>query len=992
VRAIPITALLITAIAAAAEGQAPLPTAPHSLGQPPRHQLYAAGSGAFEKGATTAGILTVGFQRPLMNPVLGLAAVAGELYGASGGNFPGAGARALLRSPVLAIGAGADLSFGQGGGSRVDPILTYQSALRRGGLVGAGTMLRVDWLPTRGGSVAAGIHVPLNQPLAGRTRPRSTAVRLPGGSISPRVRLDPRVESALRDVAASASVLRVTTSLYSPGDVELLKSTAAATSGLSTHEDAAHVYHARLAAAFAAASGADSARAEAIAVRARDGLFDHVIVPYDTLFGRPKQGNSIRGLSARAHASFSDWVRDSSATEAATRPALLAVHARWLSIIESIHRDLVDRAGDSRMVWLPVRLALQPDRLDDQAEIDSILGRLAGRPFTDDNALTYLRSADLPLEIARTIFAARDYHLLWLHDFVGVRDETKELDNVSYEMVADAYLPALTAAVRRYEETGRLPVHMILLDQHYYESRRGRIWMDILENPLEARISLPGDNAEREAHLRLRQAELRDAVAASPRFRRDAAASGGERWIRKLVKVHVSILHPSDFSFRSHRLVPGLPFVADNVARDHRKLVLYDANEADPWRGALIAMGVGVGEHYASPTWEDRGYRLRGPAVLEARAAARRLLRNHGFDDEQIPLPLRPLEDAGAVEDAADTRDLVGRALQVHNEVGFGSKQSSVIRAALYELAPAASVIVVPDPLWLSREWAGMLAAAAARGARVHIISPADANAPSPQAPIRALAHDVMKRLLEIRRDAAGAIAAGGGELRIGFYAVTAHVDDVDGRRRELREGLARAPWIRELFPFDAQTLAVLDRAEAWAVTAADSGALDAQDERPRAPQLHQKTQLVARAGAIAALLRIPGWDEVLARQIESQTRETARFADQIGYTQPDIREVATRRTDAMFNAFERALSESDRRLASFYFAVGNQNMDPRGLALDGEATIVTSGFQGIAGLVDTYFLMGRTTWVDDVAELDRFIAPKGGFWRFLARVARPAF
>ncbi|MND04633.1 hypothetical protein D3C83_249960 [compost metagenome] len=50
------------------------------------------------------------------------------------------------------------------------------------------------------------------------------------------------------------------------------------------------------------------------------------------------------------------------------------------------------------------------------------------------------------MEIARTIFATRDYHVLWTHDFAG-RRFSGAIDNLGYSMVADVYLPALTAAV-----------------------------------------------------------------------------------------------------------------------------------------------------------------------------------------------------------------------------------------------------------------------------------------------------------------------------------------------------------------------------------------------------------------------------------------------------------------------------------------------------------------------------------------------------------------
>ena len=45
-------------------------------------------------------------------------------------------------------------------------ILSFQSAVRRGGIVGHGTMLRIDWLPTKHRTWALGLHVPIAQPFA----------------------------------------------------------------------------------------------------------------------------------------------------------------------------------------------------------------------------------------------------------------------------------------------------------------------------------------------------------------------------------------------------------------------------------------------------------------------------------------------------------------------------------------------------------------------------------------------------------------------------------------------------------------------------------------------------------------------------------------------------------------------------------------------------------------------------------------------------------
>jgi len=652
---------------------------------------------------------------------------------------------------------------------------------------------------------------------------------------------------------------------------------------------------------------------------------------------------------------------------------------------------LLGDVGESRLDWLPLELSLTVDQFADQAQVDSLLARAVGHPFSDQNALTYLRSSDLPLEIARSIYAARDYHVLWTHDFTG-RTETGAIDNIGFSMVADAYLPALTAAVKRYDSTGVLPTYVILQDEFFYEPRDNRLWMDILEDPLHASIRLRGDTTTREAQLRRRRDELRAAVAASNRLQRDARLSGDpDGWIRRTVKVHVNIVEPTDFSFRSSHSLPGVPFTPDNIMRDHRKLVVYDVNEADPYRGAMLLMGIGIGEHYASATWEDRGYRVRGPATLEARKAMRQTLVRNGFRDDQIPPALRAVASVLNTEQRTNTGDYVGRAMQVNNEVGFAVKESSVARAMLYNLAPPGSDIIVPDPMWLSRTWAGMLAGAAARGCRVVIVAPAAANAPSPQAPLLALQHDILARLLALRTSLGSRIDASGGELRVGIFAASSEITDASGRLREIRQGLQRAPWIRRLVPFDSQTLAVLERAEAASANARNATAL-AHDARPRAPQLHQKSQLIAHPGAISALVAQPGWDVILAQNIRARAEQTARFAEQLGYSTPNVDTTATRTTDAMLRGYERSLPESDRRRVSFYFSLGSQNQDDRGIVSDAETTLIVSGVAASAGLVDLYFLMARSTWISTDAELQSFNPRRSSLMHRIAHLLSAAF
>ncbi len=142
----------------------PPPAPVFSIGQPPiwRQQLALQGGTALSGGGRSRNDATFSYgvfhslnKPPLdaFNPLLGLIGGTLEGHGSIAG-VEDAGLRAMATSRLLATSVGADWDIRH---QRVNTILSWQSAIRRGGLLGHGSMVRVDWIPARGQTLRVGV-------------------------------------------------------------------------------------------------------------------------------------------------------------------------------------------------------------------------------------------------------------------------------------------------------------------------------------------------------------------------------------------------------------------------------------------------------------------------------------------------------------------------------------------------------------------------------------------------------------------------------------------------------------------------------------------------------------------------------------------------------------------------------------------------------------------------------------------------------------------
>lgn len=967
-----------------------------SMGQPPRWKPWYAvslGQGREDDGDVTLFSGSLGVYRDLAAPLTGLLGWQAEAYGGVAGSRLDGGGRLLLRSPLVFLGGGVDFNLRR---ERLRGVVSLQFPPVRGGLFGRGGDLRLDWLPGEGNVFQLGAQLPLGQPFLGRTRPRRVEVELPRPVRGVPVEPAARGSALAAELDAMRSSARWVSRLsFLPWDLLARGSPAGVVSGTEAGVAALRAdlaardtppgsapypreltrYHASLERAFGLASGAPDSAARAagapLAAMARRIALEEVFLPYNRTIGQHKAPDTLAGLIARAHARFIGWL--ALRQDAPHEPDHLRVFDAWLHEVEALRADLSRRTGDSRRNWLPMALVLRPEEHRTQDQVDGLLARALARPFRGGNALLYFGAQQFQVELNRSIHEAERYHVLWLHDYRGV-DEDGQPDRIGFYQTVLGYLAALTRRVRDYDRTGHVPVYLLMLDQYHYEQQASRRWLDLLERPLDHRVRLPARHAAMAEVIEAWQDSLRQAVAGSRRLMADSMAFGGDR-VRQVVKVHVNVTNPADLSFRTRRLL-GLPFGTDNVMRDHRKLVIRDVSATDPAAGEVIIAGVGVGDLYTAPTWEDRALLLTGPAAADALEAAREVLRQNGIGEQGLPPPLReaaPPADLAARVAALEASGATARVLQAHNRTGWGAKEATFVQLLLWDLVPPGTVIYVPDSRWTDALWLAQLLSAAFRGCEVYVIAPSVANAPRDGFPVMTATQELLTRLFIVQRDLGGVIRAGGGDLRVGLYTREAPIGMPVAKLQEVDTTYGKYAFLRSQYPFPEATWRMLREHRARMDSLQAGRDLPSNDSVGARPALHQKTQFVASRALLEELALQPETHRALDLTLR-QWSEGVTVTPEAGPI-PAQRRLEVART---LMEGHRHLPAPVRDSSLLYLAVGSPNKDTRGMALDGEAVALVSGAWALSAYLDFWSLFGSTTWIERGEEIDELTRPPG--------------
>ena len=321
---------------------------------------------------------------------------------------------------------------------------------------------------------------------------------------------------------------------------------------------------------------------------------------------------------------------------------------------------------------IPLNFGLRPDQYDTQAEVNAILGELAGHPFSTANTVRYIFNDQFLAELRKSLLETRSYHVVWIHDYK--RDERRTRAGPRSRGPGRGRLRrGLRRAIQAWTgESGTIfpiphPSRRVLLPRKHSEAV-----VSFLE-ALGSATSPDLPSGELRTRVQAGAARLRETIAASSALR-----GKGADYVRRRVKVQVAITHPYDPTFMD-----------DMVMRDHTKIAFHDVFEEDPTSGEAFFTGMGIGEHYVGPHWEDRTLAVRGTEIVRVKDAARALLISQGLKPDQLPRFLRERPYPAGFAQTCDSLRAAGwtaAVLTVTNGTGFRTKSASVLKAAIYNL------------------------------------------------------------------------------------------------------------------------------------------------------------------------------------------------------------------------------------------------------------------------------------------------------------------
>ena len=214
-------------------------------------------------------------------------------------------------------------------------------------------------------------------------------------------------------------------------------------------------------------------------------------------------------------------------------------------------------------------------------------------------------------------------------------------------------------------------------------------------------------------------------------------------------------------------------------------------------------------------------------------------------------------------------------------------------------------------------------------------------------------------------------------------------VGDTTARLRAFSAGVSQTDVFRRVFPFDDSVYEMLSEMAEGRLVGETGPLYLAEDIEMRKPKLHLKNQLFISRQVVETLVPMPGWEAIVRAYLDARAEQTTRRKEQVDAK--DLRKALSEAAIPVVEEWWEGLSPEDREGVVFYLTSGSHNEDYRGKIMDGEVVFVVSGINAMIGYLDFVGIMGLTTWVRDVEELNELIPAHSGFNRWLGRHLRNA-
>ena len=162
-------------------------------------------------------------------------------------------------------------------------------------------------------------------------------------------------------------------------------------------------------------------------------------------------------------------------------------------------------------------------------------------------------------------------------------------------------------------------------------------------------------------------------------------------------------------------------------------------------------------------------------------------------------------------------------------------------------------------------------------------------------------------------------------------------------------------------------------------------------DQEVVLPKLHLKAHYFATAEAWDDFLSRPDIGEAVVAYFREMALQNLALAEG-GYRYYGLlTETLLPLAHPVILDYMGGLTPEARDRVALFFAIGSHNQNTRSRALDGEVAFVVAGWSSLFGLPDFFVIVGLSTWIDTVEELEELFPRYEGIQRRISHMIRVA-